>query len=65
MTTEIMPATDAAARIESATKIYGEGDAEVQALREISAAFEKGQFTAIMGPSGSGKSTLLHCIAGL
>jgi putative ABC transport system ATP-binding protein len=65
MTTDIMPATDAAARIESATKIYGEGDAEVQALRGISAAFEKGRFTAIMGPSGSGKSTLLHCIAGL
>jgi putative ABC transport system ATP-binding protein len=65
MTTDTMPATDAAARIESATKIYGEGDAEVQALREISAAFERGRFTAIMGPSGSGKSTLLHCIAGL
>ena len=28
-------------------------------------AFERGQFTAIMGPSGSGKSTLMHCMAGL
>ncbi len=65
MTTDITPATVSAARIESATKIYGEGDAEVHALREASATFEQGRFTAIMGPSGSGKSTLLHCIAGL
>jgi putative ABC transport system ATP-binding protein len=54
-----------AARIEDGTKVYGQGDAEVHALRGVSAAFATGQFTAIMGPSGSGKSTLLHCIAGL
>jgi len=59
------PGAVSAARIEDGTKVYGEGDAEVQALRAISAGFEQGRFTAIMGPSGSGKSTLLHCIAGL
>ncbi len=47
------------------TKIYGEGDAEIRALDGISADFERGVFTAIMGPSGSGKSTLLHTLAGL
>ncbi len=54
-----------AARIVNGSKIYGEGDAEVRALSDVSVEFEKGRFTAIMGPSGSGKSTLLHCIAGL
>jgi putative ABC transport system ATP-binding protein len=62
---ETKPATDLAARISNGTKIYGEGDTEVRALDNISEAFEKGRYTAIMGPSGSGKSTLLHCVAGL
>jgi putative ABC transport system ATP-binding protein len=44
---------------------YGEGDAAVDALRHVSAEFERDRFTAIMGPSGSGKSTLLHVLAGL
>ncbi|HYY22809.1 MAG TPA: ABC transporter ATP-binding protein [Thermoleophilaceae bacterium] len=44
---------------------YGEGEAAVNALAGVSAAFERGQFSAIMGPSGSGKSTLLHVLAGL
>ncbi|MGN9838603.1 ABC transporter ATP-binding protein [Nonomuraea sp. H19] len=47
------------------TKVYGQGDAVVQALREVNVAFATGAFTAIMGPSGSGKSTLMHCLAGL
>ncbi|MDH3425379.1 MAG: ABC transporter ATP-binding protein [Acidimicrobiia bacterium] len=62
-----MTTTEAAvaARTENATKVYGTGDAEVRALDGVTAAFPKGEFTAIMGPSGSGKSTLLHCMAGL
>jgi putative ABC transport system ATP-binding protein len=54
-----------AARVENATKIYGEGDTAVTALDDLTVAFPAGEFTAIMGPSGSGKSTLLHCVAGL
>jgi putative ABC transport system ATP-binding protein len=57
--------TTLAAKIVDATKIYGDGSAQVRALDGVSAGFETGRFTAIMGPSGSGKSTLLHCIAGL
>ena len=55
----------AAARAEGAVKIYGSGATEVRALDGVSIAFEKGNFTAIMGPSGSGKSTLMHCLAAL
>jgi putative ABC transport system ATP-binding protein len=55
----------AAARVETACKVYGSGDAAVCALDDMTVAFEQGRFSAIMGPSGSGKSTLLHCIAGL
>lgn len=55
----------AAASVAGATKVYGEGEASVTALDDLTVEFEQGKFTAIMGPSGSGKSTLLHCVAGL
>ncbi len=57
--------TTTAARAVDASKVYGEGDTAVHALRNISVEFAAGEFTAIMGPSGSGKSTLMHCLAGL
>jgi putative ABC transport system ATP-binding protein len=54
-----------AARATDVWKVYGSGEAEVVALRDVSVDFRRGRFTAIMGPSGSGKSTLMHCLAGL
>jgi putative ABC transport system ATP-binding protein len=57
--------TGVAARAIGLTKTYGEGDATVRALDDVSVEFERARFSAIMGPSGSGKSTLLHCMAGL
>jgi len=47
------------------TRRYGEGDAAVTALDEVSLEIEAERLTAIMGPSGSGKSTLMHILAGL
>jgi len=47
------------------SRIFGEGEAQVHALEDVSVAFPAGRFTAIMGPSGSGKSTLMHILAGL
>jgi len=67
-TNEIAPPdarTGVAARAIGLTKTYGEGDAAVRALDDVSVDFERARFSAIMGPSGSGKSTLLHCMAGL
>ena len=57
--------TAVAARAVGLSKVYGEGDAAVRALDNVSVEFERARYTAIMGPSGSGKSTLLHCMAGL
>ena len=55
----------AAARADTLSKVYGEGEAEVRALDGVSVEFATGRLTAIMGPSGSGKSTLMHICAGL
>jgi putative ABC transport system ATP-binding protein len=60
---EVVPSTVLAAT--DVTRLYGEGDSVVHALRGVSLAIPHGQFAAVMGPSGSGKSTLMHILAGL
>ena len=46
-------------------KTYHVGKVEVQALRGISFAVNKGEFVSVVGPSGSGKSTLFYLLGGL
>ena len=43
-------------------KTYALGKVEVEAVRGVSFAIEKGDFISIAGPSGSGKSTILNLI---
>jgi putative ABC transport system ATP-binding protein len=59
------PAGDAIVSARGLTRVFGEGEASVRALDDVSVDFPAQRFTAIMGPSGSGKSTLMHLLAGL
>lgn len=51
--------------IKNAKKHYGEGEALVKALDDVSLSLNEGKIYVILGPSGSGKSTLLNMIGGL
>ena len=46
-------------------KIYGSGNAEVQALRGIDLDVYAGELTMLVGPSGCGKTTLLSVLAAI
>ena len=49
-------------RLVDVSKVYGSGDATVNAVDGVTLSVREGDFLAVMGPSGSGKSTLMHIL---
>jgi len=58
---ELTGGLESAVSTRNISKNYG----DVEALRDLSLEFPKGQLTSLLGPSGCGKTTLLKIIAGL
>ena len=46
-------------------KKYGEGEAAVEAIHEMSFQIDSGEFVGVMGESGAGKSTLLSIMGAM
>ena len=58
-------ARTALAACDSVSVVYGHGEAQVEALREVDLEIAAGDHLALLGRSGSGKTTLLHVLGGL
>lgn len=57
-----MAPRDTLVEISGISKHFGEGEARVDALREVGLTVAAGEVVALLGPSGSGKTTLLNVI---
>ena len=54
--------SDALIRLRGITRVYGQGQAALHALRGVDLDVAGGDFVAVMGPSGSGKSTVMNIL---
>ena len=54
-----------AVEVQTASVVFGRGDAAVTALSPTSLKMDAGDFVALVGPSGCGKSTILRLVSDL
>ena len=47
------------------TKVFGQGDTQIQILKGVNLDVREGEFLVILGESGCGKSTMLNIIGGV
>ncbi len=57
--------TDKGVVLKGLTKVFGEGDAAVHALKGVDLTIASGELVVVLGPSGSGKTTLCNIIGGI
>ena len=53
---------DSMIKLENVSKVYGKGENEFYALKDINIAIKDGKICGVIGLSGAGKSTLVRCI---
>lgn len=56
---------DAIVQVQGLSKRFGQGDAAVRAVDDVTMEIYRGELVLIMGPSGSGKTTLLSMLGTL
>lgn len=62
--TEKENGVDYAIEVKGVTKVFGDGQAAVRAVDDVSINIRQNEFLTLLGPSGCGKTTLLRMIAG-
>ena len=60
-----LPIDHALIEADALTKRFPTGGGELEVLRDLSMAVERGEVVAVVGESGTGKSTLLHLLGAL
>ncbi len=63
-TAQAPPPAEAEIEISGLSKIFGQGAAAFEALKDIALTIRRGEFFTLLGPSGCGKTTLLRMVAG-